>query len=43
MDMTLVKSDDLPLTVIAKVNTAPVFTDGTSVTRTVAENTATST
>ncbi len=37
---TLAKSDDLPLAVITSVNTAPVFTDGTSVTRTVAENTA---
>ena len=36
----LVKSDDLPLTVITSINTAPIFTDGTAVTRTVAENTA---
>ena len=36
----LVKSDDLPLTVITSINTTPIFTDGTAVTRTVAENTA---
>ena len=36
----LVKSDDLPLTVITSINTAPIFTDGTAFTRTVAENTA---
>ena len=39
----LVKSDDLPLAVITGINTAPVFTDSISVTRTIAENTATST
>ena len=39
----LVKSDDLPLAVITSINTAPVFTDGTVVTRTVAENTAAAT
>ena len=39
----LVKSDDLPLAVITSINTAPVFTDGTAVTRTVAENTAAAT
>ena len=33
--LRLVKSSDLPLTVI---NTAPVFTDGTDTTRTIAEN-----
>ena len=36
----LVKSDDLPLAVITGINTAPVFTDGTAVTRSIAENTA---
>ena len=36
----LVKSEDLPLAVIKSINTAPVFTNGTAVTRTVAENTA---
>ena len=36
----LVKSDTLPLTVISGINTAPVFTDGASTTRSVAENTA---
>ena len=36
----LVKSDDLPLAVITSINTAPIFTDGTAFTRTVAENTA---
>ena len=37
----LVKSADLPLEVISSpANTAPAFTDGTSTTRTVAENTA---
>ena len=40
---TLVKSDMLPLTVIRGTNTAPVFTDGTSTTRTIAENTAANT
>ena len=43
----LVKSSDLPLTVInasgVVTNNAPVFTDGTSTTRTVAENTAANT
>ena len=40
----LVKSDDLPLTVIDAVdNNAPTFTDGESTTRSVAENTAAST
>ncbi len=38
---TLVKSESLPLAVISRVNTAPTFTDGTTVTRTVAENTDT--
>ena len=37
----LVKSGTLPLTIISGINTAPVFTDGTSTTRTIAENTAT--
>ena len=38
----LVKSADLPLEVFsASANTAPVFTDGTSTTRTIAEDTAT--
>ena len=37
---TLVKSNTLPLTVISGINTAPVFTDGASTTRSVAENTA---
>ena len=36
----LVKSDDLPVAIITSINTAPVFTDGTAVTRSVAENTA---
>ena len=37
----LVKSTDLPLTIFsAPSNSAPVFTDGTSTTRTIAENTA---
>ena len=35
----LVTSDPLPLSVIPKINTAPVFIDGRSVTRSVAENT----
>ena len=39
----LTKSDSLPLTIINRSNTAPVFTDGTSVTRSVAESTAAST
>ena len=43
----LVKSSDLPLTVInasgVVTNNAPVFTDGTSTTRTIAENTAANT
>ena len=37
----LVKSDALPITIISGTNTAPVFTDGTSTTRSIAENTAT--
>ncbi len=37
----LVKSTALPLTVIKGINTAPVFSDGTSTTRSIAENTAT--
>ncbi len=36
---TLVKSDSLPLAVISGINTPPSFTDGTTVTRSVAENT----
>ena len=36
---TLVKSTDLPLEIIAGTNNDPVFTDGTSTTRTIAENT----
>ncbi len=40
---TLAKSDDLPLAVITRINTAPVFTDDTTVTRTVAENTVATT
>ena len=36
----LTKSDDLPLTVISGINTAPVFSGGATVTRSVAENTA---
>ena len=39
----LVKSDHLPLAVIRGINTAPVFSDGTTATRTVAENTAANT
>ena len=35
----LVKSESLPLAVISGINTAPEFTDGTTVTRSVAENT----
>ena len=37
------KSTDLPLEIISDINTAPVFTDGTSTTRTIAENTAANT
>ncbi len=40
---TFLKSAALPLKVISEINTAPVFTDGTSTTRTVAENTAANT
>ena len=40
---TLVKSADLPLEVITGTNIAPVFTDGTTTTRTVAENTTANT
>ncbi|MDE0682036.1 MAG: cadherin domain-containing protein, partial [Candidatus Poribacteria bacterium] len=40
---TLVTSDTAPLSVIAGINTAPVFIDGTSTTRSVAENTAAAT
>ena len=40
---TLVKSTDLPLTLTTTPNAAPVFTDGTSTTRTIAENTAANT
>ncbi len=36
----LTKSDYLPLAVIRGINTAPVFSDGTTVTRSIAENTA---
>ncbi len=36
----LVKSGDLPLAVITGVNTTPIFTDGTTTTRSIAENTA---
>ena len=36
----LTKSDVLPIAIISGSNTAPVFTDGTSVTRSVAERTA---
>ena len=39
----LTKSDALPITIISGSNTAPVFTDGTSVTRSVAESTAAAT
>ena len=39
----LTKSDSLPITIISGSNTAPVFTDGTSVTRSVAESTAAAT
>ena len=39
----LVKSDALPIDIISRSNTAPVFTDGISVTRSVAERTAAST
>ncbi len=35
----LVKSDTGPLTVIAGLNAAPIFTDGTTATRAIAENT----
>ena len=35
----LVKSESLPLAVISGINTAPVFADGTTVTRSVVENT----
>ena len=37
----LVKSDTLPLTIISGTNTAPVFTEGASTTRSIAENTTT--
>ena len=37
---TFVKSTDLPLEVIGGTNNAPVFTDGTTTTRSIAENTA---
>ncbi|MYA98496.1 leucine-rich repeat protein, partial [Candidatus Poribacteria bacterium] len=37
---TLVKSNNLPLAVIRGANTAPVFSDGTTATRSIAENTA---
>ena len=43
---SLVKSNELPLTVIGETgtsNVAPVFTDGTSTSRTIAENSATGT
>ena len=36
----LTKSDHLPLVAIRGINTAPVFSDGTTATRSVAENTA---
>ena len=36
----LIKSDSLPLAVIRGINTAPVFSDGTTATRSIAENTA---
>ena len=39
----LVKSDHLPLAVIRGINTAPVFSDGTTATRFVAENTTANT
>ena len=35
----LVKSESLPLAVISRINTTPVFAEGTTVTRSVAENT----
>ena len=37
----LVKSNALPITIISGTNTAPVFTEGASTTRSIAENTAT--
>ena len=40
---TLAKSDDLPITIITDINTGPVFSDGTSTTRSIAENTAAAT
>ncbi len=40
---TLAKSGNLPLIIIRGTNTAPVFTNGTSTTRSVAENTASNT
>ncbi|MCY3743890.1 MAG: leucine-rich repeat protein [Candidatus Poribacteria bacterium] len=39
----LVKSDNLPMPVIRGINTAPVFSDGTTATRSIAENTAANT
>ena len=39
----LVKSDTLPLSIITGTNTVPIFTDGVSTTRSIAENTAAST
>ncbi len=40
---TLVKSTDLPLVLIGGINAAPVFSDGDSTTRSIAENTASGT
>ena len=39
----LSKSDDLPLTIFAAINVAPVLTEGTAATRSIAENTASGT
>ena len=40
---TLIKSGNLPLVLIRGTNTAPVFTDGSTTTRSIAENTAANT
>ncbi len=34
------KSSNLPLAIFSEINVAPIFTDGTTITRTIAENTA---
>ena len=39
---TFAKSDDLPLEILESINVAPVFTDGSTTTRSIPENTAAS-